>query len=346
MRKLLARFRPGSLPDKGGSLPEIGGTPVILHFGDTPTLHYYWKSRFPDAVYLDTANARPTGNALAGASSLVLVRHVAPAWARLLRSEQEALPPVFYFLDDDIPGILGDPHLPLGYAMKTAARYFRLRRPLAELNVSILPATPGLATRYGLPASSVLSPLPLAARFGDGDDDSRYDENRQMTVFYHGTASHEREIRWLKEVFAGVSSCQPGTVFEVFGGDRIRRFYKGMGNVRVVHPMGWSEFLAYTSSVRLDIGLAPLLDSPFNACRSHVKYYDITRTGGVGVYSRGEVFDRAVRHGDNGLLAANTPDAWVDAICRLVADFGLRRSLYRNAMADVAGCTGSGGGLP
>ena len=94
--------------------------------------------------------------------------------------------------------------------------------------------------------------------------------------------------------------------------------------------------------MRYDIGRAPLLDSPFNECRSYVKYFDITRTGGVGVYSDGPVFRPVVRNGFNGSLVGNSVRAWVDAICALAEDPGRRHNLYANAASDVARLAGAG----
>lgn len=334
MRKSLVRIFPsvGVLHGAGADLDRAGASPAVLHFGDTPSLHYYWLTRFPSARFVDTAVERPDSAVFAGTSSVVLVRHIASAWGGLLRAKGDNLPPVVWFLDDDIPGVLGDAHLPFRYALKTASRYARLARTLRETGASVLVSTPGLAARYGLPESAVLPPLPVRPAYRDDDEA----EGGGLTVFYHGTTSHLTEIHWLKAVAEAVSERLPGTVFELFGDVRVNRVYRGMPNVRVVHPMTWAAFRAYTSSVRHAIGLAPLMDTPFNACRSYVKYFDITRSGGVGVYADHPAFRPVIRQGENGLLADGSVEGWVDAVCRLGGDGGLRRRLYRNAADHVA----------
>jgi len=331
MRKSLVRFlSPGALSGKPASPAMAGEEPVVLHFGDTPTLYYYWTSRFPHARYVDTASKRTDVSVLSGASSVVLVRHVAPAWARVLQSASGRIPPVIYFIDDDIPGILRDPYLPFGYAYRTARRFAGLRRTLRATDAAVLVSCPGLAARYGLPASAILPPVPPAVSTAGPPKQERHGG---MTVFYHGTTSHLREIAWLRDVFEGVSARLPDVTFELFGDARVRRLYRGAENVRVVPPLSWTEFLARTGAAQLDIGLAPLLDSPFNQCRSHVKFYDITRAGGVGVYSAGPVFEDVVRDGENGLLVENRVEAWVEAICRLARDRELREALRTRAVA-------------
>jgi glycosyltransferase involved in cell wall biosynthesis len=135
----------------------------------------------------------------------------------------------------------------------------------------------------------------------------------------------------------------PEVRFEFSGDRRTVGLYADMGNVRVVPPMSWPDFLAYTSSLRYDVGLAPLLDSPFNRCRSYVKFYDITRAGGVGVYSSSSVFDEIVRDGANGILADDSPRSWIEAICGLCRDSALRRTLFEGAVAEVARRVETGG---
>ena len=39
-----------------------------------------------------------------------------------------------------------------------------------------------------------------------------------------------------------------------------------------------------------------------------------------------------VKDGDNGLLADNTPEAWADALCRMIRDSALRRDCVENAI--------------
>jgi len=314
---------------------------VFLHYGDTPTLDYYWKVRFPNALFIDTSRAFVDVAAFDEASMVILIRHVGRDWLRLLKKKSNILPPTILFLDDDIPGILTDHYLPLKYALKTAVRYGTSLDVFNEINAEVRVATPGLAERYGLPKQSIVPPLPLLPYFPESTRNSR----GPATVFYHGTASHMREIRWLRDVAEGVVGRLPDVVFEVFGNRKVSRLYQGVKGVRVVSPMPWNSFFEYTSFVNYDIGLAPLLKSPFNQCRSHVKYFDITRTGGVGIYSDDSVFRPTIQNGVNGVLVENTKQHWIDAICLLAQDAELRCQLFDNAAAKVLslGTAGKGG---
>jgi len=262
---------------------------------------------------------------------VVIIRHIGSDWLQLLKEEATALPSVTLFLDDDIPGILSDYHLPLKYVLKTAARYGRNIAVFNEIKAGVLVASPGLAELYRLPETAVVAPKPMQPYASV----SRGAKDGALTIFYHGTSSHMREIRWLHDIIEGVSARLPGVVFELFGGRKVSRLYHDVKSVRVVRPMPWKSFFKYTSSVNYDIGLAPLLDSPFNACRSHVKYFDITRAGGVGVYSDTSVFRAAIEDGINGVLVENKEQRWIDTICMLAQNTNLRCQLFSSAAKNV-----------
>ena len=79
------------------------------------------------------------------------------------------------------------------------------------------------------------------------------------------------------------------------------------------------------------VGLAPLLDNPYNRSKSVIKYIDYTHAGTVGIYS-----DIVTYRGiEGGVLVKNTPDKWYEGICRLIENPELRFQLYKNAVEDI-----------
>ena len=97
----------------------------------------------------------------------------------------------------------------------------------------------------------------------------------------------------------------------------------------------YGEYRAAMGSLGWDIALAPMPDTPFHRCKHFNKYVEYAAFGLPGIYSDVAVYRRAVRHGENGLLAANTPEAWFEAVCRLVEDEPLRRSLGEHARREA-----------
>jgi hypothetical protein len=119
--------------------------------------------------------------------------------------------------------------------------------------------------------------------------------------------------------------------------------FRGIPRVRVIHPMPWSDYLAYAGSVRYQVGLAPCFDTLFNRARSHSKVFDITRLGAVGIYSKVTPFAEKIVHGETGLLCDNDQGQWVAAIIPLLYERKIRESIYRRALI---WCNGGKGDRP
>ena len=89
-----------------------------------------------------------------------------------------------------------------------------------------------------------------------------------------------------------------------------------------------------SKTLGFDIGIAPLVEDEFNACKSGIKWMEYSANGIPGVYSSGVVYDPIVKHGVTGLLA-RSPDEWFEAVSRLILDEDLRRNLAREALTSV-----------
>jgi glycosyltransferase involved in cell wall biosynthesis len=183
-------------------------------------------------------------------------------------------------------------------------------------------STPELANRYARFSPRLLEPNYVESKTA-GEEKSVY--------FYHGTWAHRREIEWLVPVVRQVQEAIPEAWFEIMGTDRVRRLYRGIPRVRVVHPMPWKDYLAYAGTVTYQVGLAPCFDTEFNRARSHSKLFDITRMGAAGIYANVTPYREKVIHGETGYLCTNEPDKWVAALTRLLNDEELRTSLCLNA---------------
>jgi hypothetical protein len=302
---------------------------AVLTPGEIPTADLYLREnlreQFGEAVtYVNFLRTSPDDVVLGSDTLVVVVRSAPKKWLKWLLRQQDKLAGVAILMDDDIPSALRAPELPFRYAMKTAWRYARTRRLLGQLCSEIWVSTPILARRYARFSPRLLEPIYVESKSADEE---------KAVYFYHGTWAHRQEIEWLVPVVRQVQEAIPGAWFEIMGTDRVRRLYRDIPRVRVVHPMPWKDYLAYAGTVTYQVGLAPCFDTEFNRARSHSKIFDITRLGAAGVYSNVTPYAEKVIHGETGFLCTNEPDKWVTMLTRLLNDEKLRSSLYLKAKA-------------
>lgn len=265
----------------------------------------------------------PPAADLAGAV-VVFVRYLPAGWRRRIEQVRPRLAGLAYFLDDDLLDAAAMAGMPWRYRYKLYTLATRHRGWLRQQRAQLWVSTPWLARKYTAWQPLQVGPRQLAPL------------QAVRRVFYHGSASHEAEIRWLRPVMEQVLRADDNIVFEIIGGEGTNRLYRGLPRVTVVHPMKWFAYQAFMDLEGRHIGLVPLLDLPFNQARSHTKFLDITRSGAVGIYTEGTVYGEVVRDAIDGRVVPLQAQAWVDAILQLGRDEEQRLWMLRNARAALS----------
>lgn len=85
----------------------------------------------------------------------------------------------------------------------------------------------------------------------------------------------------------------------------------------------------------LDIGLAPLLPSEYNRCRSDVKFLEYASHGVAGIYANLEPYRESVSHGATGLLY-RTETEFIEHLDALASDERVRQRIRRQAYEYVS----------
>jgi len=271
---------------------------------------------------IDSATEGVADDALAPGDLVVFVRYVAPKWERAVSAIRDQLAGVVLFMDDDLLDWGALAGLPMRYRWKIWRLTLRRKGWLKEMKAGFWVSTEHLATKY-----SALKPLVISA----APSPFLLRRRPSVRIFYHGTASHSAEIRWLVPVIREVQKQCDDSFFEIVGRANVNRVYRDIPRTSVLYPMSWPTYQAYTSLGGLDIGLAPLLPGQFSAGRSGTKFLDFVRCGAVGIYSNVPPYAGFVRHGIDGLLIKNDPAEWIAAIMNLVRDEQARTRMARAA---------------
>jgi 2-polyprenyl-3-methyl-5-hydroxy-6-metoxy-1,4-benzoquinol methylase len=103
--------------------------------------------------------------------------------------------------------------------------------------------------------------------------------------------------------------------------------------VDVLPNVPHDQFKALIASRANAIALVPLDDTPFNRCKSAVKYFDYALAGVPVVASGIEPYATVITDGKDGLLCPDNRDRWLAAATALVTDAGLRREIAARARA-------------
>jgi hypothetical protein len=150
-------------------------------------------------------------------------------------------------------------------------------------------------------------------------------------VFYHGTGSHQAEIEWLLPVVELVLAVNTEITFELIGNAKTQKLYRHLKRVTVIPQMKWPAYQAFIQQPGRHIGLAPLLEHPFNLARSYTKFFDIHRAGAAGIYAEAGPWQPFIETGKQGVLVPMQVSSWVGAILDLAADQGQRASVLSEA---------------
>jgi len=276
------------------------------------------NSQYVDSRYCDSGIPPPEQGTFA-----VIVRHAEPVWLRFLLQHQSRLSGVAFLMDDDIPGAWRCRDVPLRYSVLTSGGYLKMWPLLGKVCDRIWVSTRALQQRYARTPTRVVEPLSLGEKRTAAPTGTR-------RWAYHGTRIHRREIRWLLPVVEAVQQASPDHAFEIFGSARVVQLFAHIPRVQVLQPRSWPDYLAHCRSSNLALGVAPLLPGRYNAVRSYVKLFDITRCGATGVFSRREPYAPALEAAGASLVG-NDPQLWIAEILRLLNDDAIRVEKYHQA---------------
>jgi len=246
---------------------------------------------------------------------VVLARYVSPRWARAIARDRGRLSRLVYFMDDDVLDAAMWGGTPWRYRWKLWRLAARHRDWLQGQGAELWVSTPHLAAKYAAWGAQLIWPSAVAGA-ADG-----------TIFFYHGTASHGPDIRWLRPVVGQVLQAAAELRFETVGGREVARFYRDLPGAWVVHPLSWPAYQLFAATGGRSVGLAPQVEGAFNRSRSYTKFFDITRSGAVGIYARGSACAAVVDDAVDGLVLPMEPALWARAIVELARDAARRERM-------------------
>jgi len=250
---------------------------------------------------------------------LIFVRYVPKNWKHKVEQDRGYLADVVFFMDDDLLDFKAFSGLPFKYQLKLLKLSYIRKYWLKKIGVKLWVSTAYLMKKYADRDPFLVLPKPNLSSL------------RTIRIFYHGSASHSREIEWLYPVIKQVLKKNSELSFEIVGDNTINKLFRSLPRTAIIHPMSWSAYQSFISQKGRSIGLAPLHDVPFNSARSYTKFFDITQAGAVGIYAKHDSFNGVIKNKVNGVLVDMIHNDWVDAILTLAADEPMRMRMVDEA---------------
>jgi len=102
-------------------------------------------------------------------------------------------------------------------------------------------------------------------------------------------------------------------------------------DVKCYDNMDYEGFKKFLSAMDNAIGLIPLDDSPFSACKSAIKYVDYAIAGIPAVCSAVPPYSDVIQDGVTGVLVPNTEEEWFQAVKRLALSVNERKRILASA---------------
>ena len=158
---------------------------------------------------------------------------------------------------------------------------------------------------------------------------------RPFTIGWAGSPGHAADWLAIAPALAGWLEQRPDVHLAIMSGDLLRPFVPLAGTPRGRFvPFGsLADYFAFLETI--DVGLAPLLPTEYNRCRSDVKFLEYASRGVVGVYADLEPYKGSVIPGETGLVY-RTPAELLAGLDRLHRDSELRGRLRRQAHDHVS----------
>lgn len=160
-------------------------------------------------------------------------------------------------------------------------------------------------------------------------------DDARLTVGWGGSLGHRDDLRWMLPALNAFCDRHANVDLAIMGDASFRDLFAWLPPERFSFTPGGSIDDYYAFLDRLDVGLAPLLPTPFNRCRSDVKFLEYAAHGVAAVCSDLEPYRQTVTHGETGLLFGDLP-ALESALDWIVEHPDRRRAIAERARHEIA----------
>ncbi|RWQ10860.1 class I SAM-dependent methyltransferase [Mesorhizobium sp.] len=249
---------------------------------------------------------------------------------------------VIFEIDDDLIDMGDRRDLTVNYeAFKQSVK------SIAQTADVVIASTPILAGRLRtINRSVVIAENALSERLWFGPIASGLDDlgvpnlqkraSQEIRIVYMGTKTHTADLALLEQPIRVLRSEFPNLRFFTIGITDISENWFENVNIRDKYKP-YSNFVPWfrNFAAEMDIAVAPLDDTSFNAAKSPLKFYEYSAAKLCGLYSAVEPYKSAVRSRVTGYLVDNNVEAWTDSLRRAIDRPDEKRQIVARAFDEM-----------
>lgn len=269
------------------------------------------------------------------AADVILVQRFFPLEATrpLLERIVESGKPIVYDTDDWFFEI--DPENPTAGLAGQAKRF--VLELLSHVAVVTTPTAALAEKMAAFHERVVVAPNFLDMRLWEGGGERKGRDDGVLQIGFAGSPTHVRDLEAIEPALVAFAGKYPEQVrIQLMG--CCTPGLESLSCVRVMsHIPTFESYVRRLLRSRWDIGLAPLLETSFNVCKSEVKWLEYAASGACGLFQDLAPYASVVRSGENGLLLGGDPLEWEAALEELIHDPALRERMAAQARRDVLG---------
>ncbi|HBK05521.1 MAG TPA: hypothetical protein DDZ81_06600 [Acetobacteraceae bacterium] len=266
---------------------------------------------------------------------IITQRHALPDMATadaLIAHAKRTGAALIYDLDDDLIGIPAN-H-PDAAVLRPQARI--VRRMLEKADTVWLSTERLKQSMASIRPDALVIENRLDERIWTGAEPSQTFRDDPIRILCMGTNTHNRDFALIEPALARLKEAYGDRVaIDVLGMTAAPDIAPGLNRIGppIQASRSYPGFVNWLTAAqpRWHIGLAPLIDTPFNHSKSPIKTMDYAALGIAMLASDVPVYQGSLADGIAGQLVANDPRAWYVALDWLVRDQPLRRAFAGRA---------------
>ncbi|MFC3799809.1 glycosyltransferase [Cohnella sp. GCM10012308] len=270
---------------------------------------------------------------LAWADTVICIRGSESVDVQIIVESKRLGKYIIYFLDDDLL------HIPKSSASFLYYNNSEIRSQMMKLMASsdmLWTTNSNIARKYETFVKTSKTAIVNAPAMLLGNVKERVRGTEKIRIGFAGSIDHSPYLQQqMSIVVEKLLQVYSGKIqFEFFGASPKFNF-ENDSCYYIPYENNHDSYREKLKERAWDIGLAPLPETEFHACKYFNKFLEYGAIEAAGIYSNVDPYRFVIRHNTNGLLINNDPDSWIKGISKLIEDEELRNKIKRNAFEQL-----------